>query len=182
VFRLKDSKGLRTIAHLLRHPGLDCHVMDLVAVAEGRGPDAGNDTAEVAAQGLRVGGLGDAGGLLDPRAKAAYRARLDELRNELQDAERSNDIGRTETARREIEFLTEELSRAVGLGGRDRKAAAATERARFSVTRACRGALDKIAELSPSLHAHLSGAIHTGTYCSYRPGPGDPVRWAFDPQ
>jgi hypothetical protein len=86
IFRLKDSKGLRTISHLLSHPGLEFHVMDLVAVAEeANGSHAANDTVAAAARGLRVGGLGDAGELLDPRAKAAYRTRLEDLRAELEE-------------------------------------------------------------------------------------------------
>src|ERR1700720_2438357 len=30
AFRLKDSKGLGYLAHLLRHPGTEFHVLDLV--------------------------------------------------------------------------------------------------------------------------------------------------------
>jgi hypothetical protein len=69
-------------------------------------------------------------------------------------AERLNDLGRAVLARQESEFLSEELARAVGLGGGDRKAAAATERARLNVTRAIRSTLD-IADFSPALHVHL---------------------------
>ena len=42
--------------------------------------------------------LGDAGGLLDATAKAAYQARLDELRVELEEAEGSNDPARAAKA------------------------------------------------------------------------------------
>src|SRR5581483_4970626 len=162
VFRLKDSKGLRTLAHLLRHPGKEWHVAELVALVErwiGGEEQPGSAAAEVR--------LGHAGALLDPRAKAAYRARLEDLRDELDEAERLNDVGRGEKARREIEFLRAELARAVGLGGRDRNAAAATERARLNVTRAIRSAIDKIGDFSPAFHAHLAATIRTGTYCSY---------------
>jgi hypothetical protein len=67
--------------------------------------------------------LGDAGVLLDATAKAAYRARLAELRAELEEAEGFNDPARAAKARQETEFLVAELARAVGLGGRDRRAA-----------------------------------------------------------
>ena len=95
--------------------------------------------------GGRVGGdelavrrdLGDAGALLDATAKAAYRARLTELRAELEEAEGRNDPARAATARQEREFLVQELARAVGLGGRDRRAAAHAERARPGVCQAC---------------------------------------------
>jgi hypothetical protein len=58
--------------------------------------------------------LGDAGVLLDARAKAAYRARLAELRAELAEAEGFNDPARAARARQELEFLVAELARAVG--------------------------------------------------------------------
>ncbi len=182
VFRLKDSKGLRMIAHLLRHPGKDHHAAEIVALAEGgdAGASSTADASELAAQGLRSGGLGDAGELLDARAKAAYRARLEELQPELEEAARFNDVGRAERARREIDALGEELSRAVGLAGRDRKAAAASERARLNVTRSIHRALEQIAEFSPSLHTHLAAAIRTGTFCSYQPEPGDPISFDLD--
>ncbi|MGH7856794.1 MAG: hypothetical protein ACREQY_05635 [Candidatus Binatia bacterium] len=140
------------------------------------------DAGALATQGLSSGGLGDAAELLDGHAKPAYRARLADLREELEEAVRNNDSGRAANARQEIDFLSEELSRAVGLGGRDRRAAAASERARLNATRAIRVALDKIADFSPALHAHLAGAIRTGTYCSYRPQPRESLSWAFEPE
>jgi len=36
LMRLKDAKGLRYLAHLLRHPGRRFHVSELVAVVGGR--------------------------------------------------------------------------------------------------------------------------------------------------
>jgi hypothetical protein len=43
--------------------------------------------------------------MIDDRARADYRRRLAELRNELEDAERCNDPGRAAAARDEIEQL-----------------------------------------------------------------------------
>ena len=43
--------------------------------------------------------LGDAGELLDATAKAAYKARQDELRTELEEAESFNDPARAAKAR-----------------------------------------------------------------------------------
>jgi hypothetical protein len=41
-FRLKDSKGLGYLAHLLRHPGAEFHVLDLAGgIAGQRDDDAG---------------------------------------------------------------------------------------------------------------------------------------------
>jgi hypothetical protein len=73
--------------------------------------------------------LGDADELLDARAKAAYKARLDGLAAEPEEAERCRDPGRAATAAAERDFLIDQLPRTVGLGGRDRRAASHAERA-----------------------------------------------------
>jgi hypothetical protein len=70
-----------------------------------------------------------------------------------------------------------ELSRAVGLGGRDRRAGSASERARVAVTRAVRQAMARISEQHTELGEHLDRTIRTGTYCSYLPDPRVPADW-----
>jgi hypothetical protein len=121
--------------------------------------------------------LGDAGVLLDADAKAAYQARLGELRAELEEAEGFNDPARATKARHELDFLVAELARAVGLGGRDRRAASHAERARLNVTRAIRAAMAHLAEANPALGRHLASTVHTGRYCAYTPDPRLPITW-----
>jgi hypothetical protein len=115
--------------------------------------------------------LGDAGELLDAQAKAAYKARLEELRAELEEAEGHNDPTRAAKARVELDFLVGELARALGLGGRDRRAASHAERARLNATRAIRAAIANLARANPSLGRHLAATIRTGRYCCYLPDP-----------
>ena len=74
AFRLRDTKGLQYLAHLLRHPREEFHVADLVAAIGGQ--DTGEGTP---AELRRTAGLGDAGELLDPQARAEYKQRLDSL-------------------------------------------------------------------------------------------------------
>jgi hypothetical protein len=119
----------------------------------------------------------DAGELLDARAKAAYKARLGELAAELAEAQRFNDPGRAAAAAAERDFLVGELARAVGLGGRDRRAASHAERARLNVTRAIRAAMANLARAHPALGRHLAAIIRTGRYCSYTPDPRAPITW-----
>jgi hypothetical protein len=179
VVRLKDAKGLRHLARLLAQPGRELLATDLEAAD--RGPAA---AAPVGPRGRAGRGelavrpdLGDAGALLDATAKAAYRARLEELRAELEEAEGFNDPERAARARAEQEFLTAELARAVGLGGRDRRAASHAERARLNATRAIRGAMANLARANPSLGRHLAATVRTGRYCSYVPDPRAPITW-----
>src|SRR3954465_8218834 len=77
----------------------------------------------------------------------------------------------------ERDFLVRELSRAVGLGGHDRRAASASERARSGVTRPIRQAIAGIGEHHPELGEHLARAVRTGTYCAYGPDAGGRAAW-----
>jgi len=173
-FLLKDTRGLRFLAVLLAEPGREYHALDLAsATAE---LPAVTGAADEPAAAFRAD-LGDAGEVLDAEAKAQYRQRLGDLRAELEEAERFNDTERATRNREEIEFLTEELARATGLGGRDRKAASAAERARTNVTMAIRAALKRIAEQNPSLGRHFAATVRTGKFCSYTPDPRVTISW-----
>ena len=111
------------------------------------------------------------------RAKNAYRRRLAEIDDDIEQAHAIGDGERAAQADAERDFLLRELSRAVGLSGRDRRAASASERARAGVTRAIRQAITRIAEHHPQLGEHLSRTIRTGTYCAYMPDPRAPAGW-----
>jgi hypothetical protein len=157
--RVRDLKGMRYLARLLAHPGREFHVLDLVAAENGVAP------------------VGDAGEMLDARAKDAYRRRLAEIEEDIEQARALGDAERAAQADAEHDFLVRELSRAVGLGGRDRRAASASERARVGVTRAVRKAIGQIGEHHPRLGEHLDRAIRTGTSCAYLPDPRASSGW-----
>jgi hypothetical protein len=157
---LPDLVGLRYIAHLLEADGREVAATALVSAA--------NSGAEIDQLGLPA---------LDEQARAAYRRRLSEIDAEIDDARANNDVARADLAARDRDFLMAELGRAVGLGGRIRSVGGSAERARTSVFRAIRYALDRVAQVEPSLAAHLRRGIRTGTMCSYQPDPIAPVRW-----
>jgi hypothetical protein len=161
--RLRDLKGLHYLARLLADPGKEFHVADLVSGESVESP--------------RFGRRGDAGALLDAPAKQAYRRRLAEIEEDLEEARTMGDPERAAQADAERDFLVRELARAVGLGGRDRVAGSVSERARVSVTRAVRQALARIRGHNAALGEHLDRAIRTGTYCAYLPDPRVPVDW-----
>jgi tetratricopeptide (TPR) repeat protein len=176
--RLKDRKGLQYLATLLERPDVEVHAIDLVngpVDAAARGRSAGGAGAPEGELALSDGG--DAGALLDPEAKAAYRERVAELREDLEEAERFHDVERASRLREELDFVGAELARAVGLGGRDRRAGNAAERARVNVTRAIRGAVKAIAEHDARLGHHLERSVRTGVFCAYQPGPAGPDAW-----
>jgi hypothetical protein len=90
-----------------------------------------------------------------------------------------SDIERAAQAEVERDLLVRELSRAVGLGGRDRRSVSNSERARASVTRALRQAVSRIAAENTSLGSHLDHAVRTGTYCAYIPDQRSRVMWTL---
>jgi non-specific serine/threonine protein kinase len=73
----------------------------------------------------------------------------------------------------------QQLTEAVGLGGRDRTFASPAERARINVTKAIRTAIRLVDNQCPPLAAHLDASIQTGRFCSYAPPGAAPPRWAL---
>src|SRR5208337_4540036 len=189
AFRLKDTKGLGYLALLLRHPAVEFHVLDLYggvaghreageASQSGQSPPHGDEDLEKA--GIHIASLGDAGEMLDDQAKVNYRRRLSELREELEEAKELGKVERAEKAEQEIDALTAELSRAVGLGGRNRRAASASERARQSIAKTIKAVVERIAHSDARLGRIFSRCIKTGNFCSYQPDPDFPLAWEFD--
>jgi hypothetical protein len=148
-----DSKGMADLATLLGAPGREVHVLDLVGAPQ----------------------QGDTGPVLDAAARTSYQARLRELQDELDAAEADADAGRLARAREEWEWLTAELSSALGLGGRDRRTGDPVERARKAVGMRVATAIRAIAEVHEPLARHLRRAVRTGRFCSYQ--PEEPTAW-----
>lgn len=151
---LKDSKGMQLLAALVEKPGVEIHVLDLHQPAQEK--DKPQDT-------------GDAGEVLDARAKEEYRRRVEALREEIEEAEAIGNSAAAERARAELEFIVRELSRAYGLGGRARRSASAVERARINAQRRLKDAIQRIASQLPQAGRHLERSIKTGVFCSYCP-------------
>jgi non-specific serine/threonine protein kinase len=172
---LKSSRGLYYLAVLLRNPGCDFHVRELPAWPM----DGSTSAAAVPVHGRVSGGLYPGIPVLDAKAKAEYKCRLDELREELDEAERFNDPPRRTHAQNELQAIADHLASAVGFGGRDRRTSSDAERARSAVTKCIRKAIRQIGDAIPSLGYHLATRIKTGYFCSYKPHPDRPVAWKF---
>jgi tetratricopeptide (TPR) repeat protein len=167
VVRLKDTRGLRYLAHLLARPGQEVHVLDLVAAAH----------AEPGQAARRHLASADAGMALDATARAAYRRRLADLRDELEEATAYGDLGRTDRLRAEMDFLAEQLASAMGIGGAARRVGGPSERARSAVTQNIRSTLKRLVQAAPALNEPLARRIRTGVFCAYEPDPSRPVAW-----
>ena len=167
--------------HLLQHPGERIHVLELAQIearveqAAHSGSGRVDDAFEM--RGSTAHDLGDAGQAIDSGAIVAYKCRLDELRSELQEAERFNDIGRVARLREEREALGDQLRSALTRHGRIRIAGAHGERARSAVGKSIRFSMKRIAKLDPALGRFLNESVHTGYECAYL--PKNPFTWMF---
>jgi TolB-like protein len=148
VAHTSEVRGFQDIAQLLARPGEELHCLAL----SGRPASAG-------------GGVE----ILDDQARRAYRARLREIEAELAEAARANDPGRAGPLEEEKERLLDEMRKAIGLGGRDRKMGDSSERARSAITWRIRHAIKKLELVHPTLARHLRVSIKTGFFCSYQP-------------
>ena len=157
---LRDLRGLSYVAQLLRQPGREFHALDLVG--------ARRSNPSEPSLGLEA---------FDDHVRANYRRQLDDVREDIQEAERLCDLGRAARAREEREILEGRLAAAVGLEGCDPRAAAAAERARCTVAQGIRVALKRIHRGLPALAGELRLRIKTGMYCSYVPDQAHPTDW-----
>jgi hypothetical protein len=144
---VKRTKGMDMLAQLVARPDEEIHVLDLSGAGsvEGEAPAAG----------------------LDNQARAEYRQHLQELQVELEESQELGDIGRADALREEMDFITRELSRAFGLGGRERGSGSAAERARVNVRRRLQDAMERIGKQLPDAGKYLKNTIKTGSYCKY---------------
>ena len=171
ISRLRHLKGFTYIDHLIRHPSKPVHVLELAALGNGAGdrhPQCVSSHIEYAtASNSSYGFQGETGPMLDPVAKRSYALRLKELSEELEEAKLFNDLGRISKHEEERAMLVHELTRSVGISGRDRQGISVAERARVSVTHAIKFVICRIRKEQPELGRLLSAAIRTGVYCSF---------------
>lgn len=177
TFLLKASKGLSYIHRLLDREGEECHALELLSGDSGYIAESATPERFTSDPTLTIGRAGDAGEMLDGKAKQDYRRKLVELREELEDARELGNDERAAEIESEIDFLAREISRAVGLGGRDRRAGSVAERARLNVTRAIKSALQRISEHDRELGGWLDRSIHTGSFCSFVDQEQIRIKW-----
>lgn len=154
VVRLSEVKGFADLSYLLGRPGEDVHCLDLA----GR---------QLATEGSDA--------VLDERARRELRARVRDLEEQIDEADRSGDLGRATRAREELDQLLEALAGALGLGGRPRRVGSQVERARCTVTWRIKSAIRKVGQAHPALGRHLANAVRTGATCVYQ--PEQPIDW-----
>ncbi len=159
--QIKENRGLVYLAHLLREPHREFHVLALAAHVS---PESSTmmSSAETSSGG---------------QLHVATKQRLAELREELEEAQEFHDQGRIEWLQDEIAVLSDDLMDAMGLGEHAAAENVEAERARVNISRAIKVAIKKIDECHPALGRHLAHTIKTGTYCSYTPDSRLQMAW-----
>jgi len=158
IFRLKSCRGVNHIAMLLERPGQNLPALEIMSSATTL-PQARSSFVEA---------------IVDPRARADYKRRLEELDDEIETARTLNDLGRVTRILDEIEVLQRELGRR---GVSSRLGASAVDRARQSVTKAIKYSIRAIAAHDAALGRHLQQDIRTGSLCCYAPDPAALISW-----
>lgn len=160
--RVPDLVGMRYLAELLTRPGRP--VPALALASRGLAPRSPSRQD-----------------VLDADAREAYAARARELAADVAEAEADNDIARAERLRLELDALVDELESATGLRGRPRSFADPAERARSSVSKAIKRAIDAVDDADPAIADVLRATVTFGVACCYEPDPRAPVVWSGRP-
>jgi len=155
--KVEHNLGMEYLATLVSNQGYEVPAIELLA---GRQLPVAPVTESVS---------GSIQPVLDSAAKRAYKDKLAVLEAEIDEHELNHDLGRAEQVRAERDWLLAELAAATGLGGRARTFSGADERARISVGKAIRRALDRIETAEPAIGLALRASILTGRRCCYRP-------------
>lgn len=162
---LRDSKGLQHLAYLLGRPGSEVAALELIVAGQ---------TQRRWADRVAHGTEDQVQAAMGRASPAAYRARVDDLRAELERAQHVADAERAAVLQEEIAFLTRRQRSPQPAARGD-----AAERARVNVTRAIALAASKIAARNPALGEHFARTIKTGTRCRYAPDPRAPIDWVL---
>ena len=153
---IKDAIGQSYIAELLARPHQKIFAPDLLQAVTGEaaagqassaGPQTDKDTVE--------------------RAKRRYL----EIQEELEGAERNNDLAAQDRLQRERDGITNYLKTVRGFGGRMRDASDDADKIRRAMTQAIGRTIDSLRaeDKLPAAARHLENAIKTGLFMSYEP-------------
>jgi hypothetical protein len=153
TIRLKDSLGLKCIAHLIAKKRCEIDAVLLRAIVNGHIPVK-------PAAGIEV---------VDSQAIERYRIDCEDLLFQKEKAQENNDVARQEQLQTKIDALARQIASATGLGGRIRKSKDESANARISLTNAINRTIERIQPKHADLARHLDNSIRTGQSFCYAP-------------
>lgn len=169
---LTHRKGLSYLAVLLREPGRKNSAIDLVRLGSSAPrKDARPDHQILSDSAVDVSPVpnmpSDNRDILE--SASHIRAALRRIEDEIQMAEKTNDQAAIDRLAKERSDLRAWVRSNLGTGDRVRPNDSDLERARKSVSKEIRRAIEAIRELNSHLGTHLRHTIHTGSTCWYEP-------------
>ena len=180
---IKNSLGIRYIKYLIQNKGKDIKVSELY-YSENPLPVGTTDTSlstlgsqQLKAEGLYVSNLGGTGPLMDEQGKNAYKNRIKELDEQIEEADELGDTHKVEELKDEKDKIVKQLAADFGLGGKSRIGNSAIETIRKNVLKRIRIERKNLDETFPEFSKPLA-CIKTGTECKYLPHPD--ILWKFN--
>ncbi|MBA7675483.1 hypothetical protein ES703_83718 [subsurface metagenome] len=163
---IKDSKGMSYIARLLEKPNEPIAALSLANPKSDtklmiQGKAVENDTVS--------SDSGKPQEIIDKDTLQSCQKRIIDIKNELADAEKNNDLAAQERLEAEKEQILSELNAALNLRGESRSFTDNLDKARKAVTNAIKRALENIKKHSMPLYQHLNNSIQRGINFAYKP-------------
>lgn len=172
---LRNSKGIKYIAWLIRNSGKEVFVIDLDHAVNPAAPGVTDPTlsAMTAGQleeiGLTLNDFGDADDPSSHEESARLKNEIQKIMDRIGDAEETGDTEQVERLKQERQDIINYMAGIYGVDGKPRKQGSNNERVRINVTTQITRAKKKISEHLPDLTAHLDAHLTTGTRCRYAP-------------
>ncbi len=170
---IKHTKGMDYIAFLLRHQGQKIHSMKMYQAMSGFIPNVDERRSGTTGkrtlkdEGLQVGDKYTFP-IVDQKTIDAVKNRIDQLKDEREQAMIENDSVRENEISIKLDKLNDYLSKCT-YKGKIRTASDATERMRVSIYMAIKTAKNNIKKHHKELFNHLNKFITTGTFIFYSP-------------
>ncbi|MHA7844612.1 MAG: tetratricopeptide repeat protein [Winogradskyella sp.] len=144
---LKEKKGFYDIQKLIGTPNKEFYCGDLMQT-------------EVVEKGVNI---------IDLKAKEDYQKRINNIQEELQEADENSDFDKIKSLHEEYDQIVDYITKSYDIHGRIRKTGDGTNKLRSAVTWRIRNAIMEIEKRNPLLGKHLNNSIKTGAYCKYEP-------------
>ena len=122
-------------------------------------------------EGFSVSNLGTGFDLLDKNAIASLKLYIEQLDDQIEEANEFDNIEKKEKLESEKERIVARLSADMGLAGKSRLSTSPIEKIRKNVEKRVSTDINKIQKSFPDFADHLKTAIKTGTTCKYTPVP-----------
>ena len=173
---IKNSLGIQYIKYLIQNKGKEVHVTELfyhqnplpIDVTNTASSTLGSQKSE--AKELPISTFRGTGPLMDEQGKNAYKNRIKELDEQIEEAGGLGDTNKTEELKDEKDKIVNQLAADFGLGGKPRSSNDFYEQIRKNVTNCINREKSKLKKSFPELETHLM-FINTGWECSYSPKP-----------